>query len=374
MRVCHFTTVHNYYDVRILFRECKSLVDAGYEVDLIAPSKVDQIVEGVKVVSIPKFKFRFKRILYGQYYLLRRLFEKDYLLYHFHDPELIPIALFLRLIGKKVIYDIHENIAEQIKTKDWLPARIMFSRIYSLLELIPVKTMSLILAETSYELNYKERTKNYRVILNMPNIKFFEEYRIMDRSRSDNGVFYIGGVSENRGIFQVIKALAILKSKNIDFHFHCIGKLDEGVYELILAMKEYPEVSDQITFYGSMDIKNGFEISRSCKVGISVLKPIGNYVESYSTKIFEYMAVGLPVITSNFELYIDVIERNNCGICVDPLNEFDVADALHTMLTNTELTYEYGRNGLNAVEKAYSWSNQEAILIDFYDEIINSRS
>lgn len=370
MKICHFTTVHNYFDVRILFRECRSLLNAGYEVDLIAPASEDKNVHGVNIIAIPVYKSRFSRILLGQFQVIKILLFSEYRLYHFHDPELIPLGLVLRILGKRVIYDIHENVSEQIKTKEWLPLRNIFSWIYRLIEYLPSRTMNLILAENSYESHYKRRAKNYRIVLNMPDLRFFQEFKILDRNGLENGIFYIGGISDNRGIFQVIKALSILKKRGHSFYFHCIGKFDEGVQEQLYRMIEFQEVSNFVTFYGYMDVKSGFEISKRCKVGISILKPIGNYVESYSTKIFEYMAVGLPVITSNFKLYRDVIERHDCGICPDPLNAPLVADAIEKILYDEKLARTYASNGRIAVESQYSWSNQEVVLLDYYKDIL----
>ena len=175
LKVCHFTTVHNHYDVRIFFRECNSILKAGFEVDLIAPAEKDQNVHGINIISIPKYNSRLKRFFLGQFYLILKLRLKDYSLYHFHDPELLFIGVVLKLMGKKVVYDIHENVAEQIKTKEWLPLRKLFSLIYKAIEYFPIRSMNLILAENSYEQYYKRRAKHYRIVLNMPDLTFFKK-------------------------------------------------------------------------------------------------------------------------------------------------------------------------------------------------------
>jgi glycosyltransferase involved in cell wall biosynthesis len=119
-----------------------------------------------------------------------------------------------------------------------------------------------------------------------------------------------------------------------------------------------------------MDSTEGFEISKKCVVGLSVLKPIKNYVGSYSTKIFEYMAIGLPVITSNFPLYQNVVERYNCGYCVAPYSSQELADRIEELISNSELTNQMGANGQLAVKDKFSWSSEEEKLIDLYKEVL----
>ena len=74
----------------------------------------------------------------------------------------------------------------------------------------------------------------------------------------------------------------------------------------------------------------------------SVLMPIDNYLESYSTKIFEYMDIGLPVITSNFELYKNVIEKHETGFCIDPTSYEALAGAMLKFADNPQLIVEMG--------------------------------
>ena len=119
-----------------------------------------------------------------------------------------------------------------------------------------------------------------------------------------------------------------------------------------------------------MSFFKGIEYSVNAKVGLSILKPIDNHIDSYSTKIFEYMAMGLPVITSNFELYKNVIEVNKCGICVDPLNPNELADAVEYIINNPKIATEMGRNGRRIVEEKYNWLIEEKKLLNFYKKIL----
>ena len=69
-------------------------------------------------------------------------------------------------------------------------------------------------------------------------------------------------------------------------------------------------------------------------VGMVTLFPESNYIVSLPNKMFEYMAIGLPVIASNFPLWREIIEDNNCGICVDPLDSKAIRNAIQYLIDN----------------------------------------
>src|SRR5467141_3498823 len=108
-RVVHLTSVHPPFDVRIFHKECKSIVRAGYDVTLIASHDRDETRDGIRLKAIPKQSGRLSRMTRGFWSIYREALRQDADLYHFHDPELIPLGLLLRMKGKKVIYDVHEN-------------------------------------------------------------------------------------------------------------------------------------------------------------------------------------------------------------------------------------------------------------------------
>ena len=87
------------------------------------------------------------------------------------------------------------------------------------------------------------------------------------------------------------------------------------------------------------------------------------------TKLFEYMACGIPVIASNFPEMGAIVEENNCGITVDPTNIMQISDAIIELLKDPEKEKKMGENGRRAVEEKYNWENMEKRLFGLYEEL-----
>jgi glycosyltransferase involved in cell wall biosynthesis len=298
---------------------------------------------------------------------MEKALELECDVYHFHDPELIPVGLKLKKMGKKVIFDIHENIEKQIRSKQYMNpfARKLIAMAYRMYEQRNLgKFDCLILAELSYLKVYGAMNGCCEIVLNMPDIDCLKQFRTFQRDR--NEIFYVGSITNARGFDVTIAALKLLDSRGVDFKMHFIGPYDQSV----LKLAETEGLSDRIVFYGRMPFDEAYALSNHVKVGLAVLKPIDNHVESYSTKIFEYMAIGMPVITSNFKLYRDVIDVHECGICIDPFDAEALADAIQYCFENGNEVKRMGDNGVKAVESLYSWAIEEKKLLHLYKEIV----
>src|SRR5215469_2066667 len=121
-KVVHMTSVHNALDNRIFRKECRSLAHAGFSVTAIAPSENDAVVDGVTIRAVPREPSRFARMTRTVWNIYREAIRQNADLYHFHDPELIPVGLLLRCARKSVIYDLHEDCPRDILAKDYLPS------------------------------------------------------------------------------------------------------------------------------------------------------------------------------------------------------------------------------------------------------------
>lgn len=371
-RICHITSVHKAYDTRIFLKECRSLAQAGYEVKLVAQHPQAETVDGVEIIPVNrKGKGRLSRILFFTWRMFYVAIKTKSKVYHFHDPELVPAGILMRLMGKKVIFDIHENIARQIKAKHYLPFKFVISKLYGIVDWISAKCFYIILAEYSYEKIYSNWTKNYEIVLNMPDFDFLLPFQNTQRVYNQTlELYYVGGITFVRGIETVVKAIYELKSRGHEVVFHCVGPYEDSEMEKIKAIPEFEKVKNEIHFYGPMRLDLALEMSKKCHIGLSILLPIENYLESYSTKIFEYMAIGLPVITSNFELYRKVIEKHNCGFCVDPSDPVELADKIEYFTMRNDAISEMGKNGIAAAKTYYNWKREEEKLLNVYAKLL----
>jgi len=101
------------------------------------------------------------------------------------------------------------------------------------------------------------------------------------------------------------------------------------------------------------------------------LHPISSYTYAFATKIFEYMASGIPVIASNFPLWEEIIAGNKCGICIDPYNIMEIANAINWLIDNPEQAQLMGENGKRAVVEKYNWECESKKLVKSYYDIFS---
>lgn len=87
-------------------------------------------------------------------------------------------------------------------------------------------------------------------------------------------------------------------------------------------------------------------------------------------KLFEYMSAGIAVIGSHFPLWKDIIENYSCGICVDPTDPKQIADAINFLQQNPEIAKEMGARGREAVISTFNWESEQQKLISFYNKLI----
>jgi len=366
-RVCHLSSVHVATDTRIFYRYCKHLTE-NYAVTLIAVHPKEEINQGIHIIPFRRFKNKLPRVCLTWFLMFFKAIRVGADLYHIHDPELIPCGLLLRLMGKKVVLDIHENVAEDIFDKPWIPAKKVLYSCFHFFEKRAVKRMPVILAEQSYETRYQKMGADFTTVLNYVDLPFFRPFS-ENVNRTSNRIFYMGILLESRGLQQIAEALFMLKKQGHIIEFDVVGELYSSLEKQLHALPFWNDVSAHIHFHGRLTLEKGYEISRKAAVGMCIIQPMKNSVESYPTKMFEYMAIGLPQVTSHFPLYRSVVEENNVGICVDPSNAHEIATAILSIMQDSARAENMRQCGLQAANK-YVWAGEMEKVFTLYNRLL----
>jgi glycosyltransferase involved in cell wall biosynthesis len=366
IKICHLTSVHRATDTRIFWKECLSLSPL-YEVYFIAPGIKPNSTVNVNLISLKPPRSRWARFFITDWVLLFKAMKVKASLYHFHDPELIPMAMILKLTGKKIIFDVHEDTLADINEKKWLYFKNIAKGIYVFFERVAVRNFYLVLAEKSYEAKFRKMAAKYTVIQNYTNINI-----PATNARADNAgtIALVGMLSARRGLPFILDALLILKKREIQIRLKCIGEVNTGVKRMIQDSESYPSVKDQVDFAGYIPYPNSSLEIEGCLAGMALPENLPNHRESYPTKMFEYMAIGLPVVCSNFPLYKQVVEKYDCGIAVNPESPEEIANAIEALYLDGKLAKRMGQNAKTAV-KNFNWETEAAKLLNFYKYILD---
>jgi len=353
-KICHMTSVHRQEDIRIFQKECISLSKSGFDTYLVSFGKTYD-KEGVHIIGIERKKTsRLRRILFSAKQIYKKAKEIDADIYHFHDPELLRYGLKLKKSGKKVVFDSHEDVPSQILSKDWIPKllRKPISSIYKRYESFVIKRIDAVVSATPHIAKTLDKICSKVVVVhNYPKLDdiVFQDLPFEEREAI---VCYAGTIDKYRGEDIMIAALRGSDSRL-----------------LIAGDHTKSEIDTNIKYIGRLNRQEINDLYAKSVVGLCIFKPTANYFYGKPIKIYEYMAAGLPVVASNFPLWANLIEENNCGICVDPLDPKAVGKACMRLITDRKVAQKMGENGRKAVEQQFNWSIEEKKLIELYKEL-----
>jgi len=341
-------------------------VNENYDVSLIvADGKGDELANGVDIIDVGvRAKSRIFRMIKTVKDVYKKAIELDGDLYHFHDPELMLVGLLLKKHGKKVVFDIHEDLPRQILRKGWIPTflRKPLSWLIKKLEYYTAKKVDAVVTvtpEIASRFSFVKVTevRNYVLLSEFDNSLLTQTLPI-----KKNLITYIGGISKDRGIVQMVESFFYVNDK-----LTLGGKFQgKGLQNHVEDLRSW----DKVDFLGwqSRDMVSTL-LSHSI-IGLVVLQPTGDYENAFPVKRFEYMASGVAVISSDFPLWRDIVDGANCGLCVDSTSPSAIADAINQLIECPEKAIEMGINGRKAVIDKYNWNSEFDKLIKLYSELL----
>lgn len=362
IKICHFTSAHQWNDVRIFLKECRTLADAGNDVYLVHAGNKNEVVDGVRLVGIGHLeKTRINRMLGTAKAIYLKALTCDADIYHFHDPELLCFVDSLKVKRKKVVYDVHEDVPRQILGKYWIPKifRSVVSRIFEAYENGQAQKVDLIIAATPHiKKRFLAINSNTVDVCNFP---IRAEFISAESVRVKYRVCYIGALTKIRGIKEIVQAIEGTKVE-----LHLAGKFSpESFRNELMQLKGWANVRER----GFLTRSEVAELVSTSEIGLVTLYPQINYLDSLPIKMFEYMLAGLPVLASNFPLWEEILTINKCGVTVDPQSPDAIKNTMLKLLESPSLLSAMGQAGKQAALRSYTWEFEAEKLIQCYRSI-----
>ena len=371
MRIVQMTSVHDARDVRVFNKMSASVASAGHEVHLIVPKANPGVetIDGVIVHGLPLPKGRIARMFGTVNQVLDVAAELQGDLYQFHDPELLRNSVnFQEKMGVPVVYDSHEDYRLQMKYKYWLPrrTRTMVAAGVGWIEDRTVRRLAGVIAATP---SIAERFSEHPacvVVQNFPLLNILQTGATTEDFDRQAGRFgYVGALSVERGAKHMVDALA---EAGPDISLELGGEwYPRSLRDLCAESPGWKQVNEQ----GYMDRAQVAAMFRRVFAGLALLHPVQSYLTAYSTKMFEYMAGGLPVIASDFPVWRSIVDEAECGLLVDPLDPVAIGRTMRRLADDPDTARVMGANGRRAIEAKYNWISEQEKLLVFYDRLVS---
>ena len=363
-RIAHLSTAHGRRELRVHLKECNSLARAGYEVHyIVADGKGPERVGDVQVHDIGVAGGRFQRMLLRPWRMLAAARSLQARLYHFHDPELLLIALALQRGGAKVVYDSHEDVPRSLMSRDWLPRWIRpgLSAVFEWFENAVARRISAVVGATPHIAARFRRIQPKVVTIN--NFPMRHEIEDAVQATGDGrSVCYLGGIGRIRGIEEMVRAMEHVNGRLI-----LAGPFESE--QTLRAASQLPGWS-KVDYRGQVSRAVVREIMAESRAGLVFFHPEPNHVEAQPNKMFEYMSAGLPVLSSDFPLWRELLQDTGAGWVADPMDPQSIAAVINRLLDDPPAGVAMGQRGRESVLTRYQWAFEEQALFRLYEDLL----
>ncbi|EUJ43236.1 glycosyltransferase [Listeria riparia] len=358
-KIMMFSSVHVWNDTRIFYKEAMTLADAGFEIDFYAIDNGMEVIKHprLQVHLLPACTSRLARPL--RWHKLYKIAKKsDALYYHIHDPELLLLLPKLRKKKPEAIltYDMHENFPADIETKTWIP-KILRKPLQKWVLRMEKRTMAccdhLIFAEESYLASYEHVSCTKTTVYNYP---IYVEPIQKERSDAHFTLIYVGSITKDRGIFEMIGLIRELQRRHPNqYRLKLLGPMTKRLEIELQALLKKHQLGSVVQVYGRVPYPEIWQAYAESDLGLCLLHPIPNYLHSMATKLYEYMAASLPILASDFRDWEAFIHKHQNGATSSPFDSEKLIREVEKRATNPSLYIQEGKRGRLAYEQHYHW-------------------
>jgi glycosyltransferase involved in cell wall biosynthesis len=363
--ICHLTTVHPADDVNIFYKACMSLVQkTNYNVILCAPGSIPENSGVIHHKLTNPSNFRLVRFIKSQVIALKIIMKIRADIWHIHDPELLPTAILLIFLRRKVVWDSHEDYYRQFDSKsyyrNYVPRIIrpfLKLLVYWLLNFVDRSANGVICATEAISKRYTNR--NIAIVGNQVDLKEFAScYPLF----SNKNVLYTGQPGPNQCFKQVVDAISQIPNLKLVVACRSIGSS-----ELAYAQKILGNNFDYLGWLSRRDLISA--ISNSI-AGLVTYDGSVNHLDNEPNKFFEFCAGGLPILATPTVSNKKLIGKSRSGILARGYSSNSIKSALSELISSEKNWINYSSSAKNWVQEHGTWSKSESALLDLYRKIL----
>lgn len=366
--ICIITTIHEPYDVRIYHRQLHTLAKAGFSICFVGPWNKPENPPCAEWVTLLMPHNRAARALHGVRTFLAA-YRLDCRSYHFHDLDFIPWAVFLRWLKRvPVVYDCHENYPEEISQgKAWIPRplRRPLSAVVRIAENWAVRRFDAVITVVPHQVE-----RFHHIGAKCVMVRNFADWGARPDVPHEQALLYTGSLTENYGVNILLGIARELKRRGWSLPLIIADRfgIDQDLRRRFLETVEREGLP--VRLEPEVLPKHMDRLLAKGNIGLSVALGSSSKHLAYPTKIFEYMAMGMPVVASDLDLTREVIEAAGCGVLVPPDDPKAYVNAALAILNDPIRFEKYRQNGLAASQHMFHWDREGARLVRLFDRLV----
>ena len=372
-RVCVLTSVHHPFDQRIFYKEAVSLAEAGYEVTVVGPGPAAWAGEhrGVRILPLPVPAGARRRAAL-QTRLLPAALRLDADIHHLHDPELLPLGWVLKALGRRVIYDVHEDFPAAAFTRTWVPRRVRrpLSLAVDAVERVLARRLDGVVGVVQ-EQGARFGRRPFVAAGNYPRLEWFGP-AAPGAPAPKADLLHVGSLSRERGAQFLLEIMRLVRRSHPQVRLSALGpfqtRATEAEFRTMLREYELTDHVDCRTERLPYDELGAFIGGH--RVGLIPGQRSAATLTPFSpTKLFEYLACGLPVVASALPSIEGFRRGWEWGLLADPDDPGDHARAIARLLDDPREAERMGRAGREMVETECNWERESRKLLSLYDTV-----
>ncbi|MHC4154181.1 MAG: glycosyltransferase family 4 protein [Planctomycetota bacterium] len=374
IKIAYVSVVHPLHDHRFLYKQCRGLADNGFHVDYYVQSSEESVINNVHIKPLKSHVSRVRRFL-STFGLLPKLVKGKYDAIHLVDPELLPLGMILKLLSKPVIlFDAHEDYVHFMQHKHYLNSFVSKAFSFGIKFLLYISSLMLdgfVFADKGTAEQFKKVPPDRKSFFyNFPLLSMFPDKPQNWPSRKYD-VVLLGTMSRTSGIFVILEAVSIVKSRFPPLKCFFIGQVGDELKPQVDEYIQQHDLSECVEFTGRLPHGDVPNLLQQCKVGLVGLLDMPKFSRNIATKMFEYMACGIPVVSVDLPPERLFMVHGEQGYFVPPEDPQAMADAVYKIISEPELGRKMAENCREHLLKQGYYAEKEIDkLAEFYDYIL----